>query len=144
MIKINVSNTIQAPHDRVFSYISNFENNPKWQGGMVEARFTSEGPIGVGSTYEQVAKFLGKEITTTFKVVEYVENRKIKIESIKSTFPITVTRTVEPHKEGTLVTAIVEGDASKTFKVAQPLMKMMVKKSVKSDYKNLKKQLEGE
>ncbi|MCF6139024.1 SRPBCC family protein [Pseudalkalibacillus berkeleyi] len=143
MIKINVSNTIHAPHDRVFSYISNFENNPKWQGGMVSARFTSEGPIGVGSTYEQVAKFLGKEITTTFKVVEYEENRKIKIESIKSTFPITVTRTVEPHKEGTLVSAIVEGDASKTFKVAQPLMKLMVKKSVKSDYKNLKKQLES-
>lgn len=142
MIKVIVSNTINQPHEKVFSYISNFENNPKWQGGMVEARFTSEGPLGVGSTYEQVATFLGKEILTTFQVVEYEENRKIKIESIKSTFPITVTRTVEPQDEGTKVTAIVEGDASRVYKIAQPFMKLMVKQSVKSDYKNLKKQLE--
>ncbi|MGM7703205.1 SRPBCC family protein [Pseudalkalibacillus sp. Hm43] len=142
MIKVIVSNTINQPHDKVFSYISNFENNPKWQGGMVEARFTSDGPIGVGSTYEQVATFLGKEILTTFKVVEYEENHKIKIESIKSTFPITVTRVVEPHDGATKVTAIVEGDASSTFKIAQPFMKLMVKQSVKSDYKKLKKQLE--
>ncbi len=142
MIKVIVSNTINQPHDKVFSYISNFENNPKWQGGMVEARFTSDGPIGVGSTYEQVATFLGKEILTTFKVVEYEENHKIKIESIKSTFPITVTRVVEPLDGETKVTAIVEGDASNVFKIAQPFMKLMVKQSVKSDYKKLKKQLE--
>ncbi|WP_349408934.1 SRPBCC family protein [Pseudalkalibacillus sp. SCS-8] len=142
MIKVVVSNTINRPHDQVFSYIANFENNPKWQGGMVDARFTSQGPLGVGSTYEQVATFLGKEIKTTFKVVEYEENKRIKIESIKSTFPITVTRIVEPQTEGTKVTAIVEGDASKVFKIAQPFMKLMVKQSVKSDYKNLKKQLE--
>ncbi|WP_261131268.1 SRPBCC family protein [Bacillus sp. Marseille-Q3570] len=143
MIKVVVNKVIEQPLEMVFAYIANFENNPKWQKGMIEAKFTTNGPLQVGSIYDQVAKFLGKRIITTFRVVDYEENEKIKITSIKSTFPITVTRTVEQFNGATKVTAIVEGDATKVFKIAQPIMKRMVEKSVKTDYENLKKQLEG-
>jgi hypothetical protein len=50
---------IYRPTDEVFSFISDFANNPKCQSGMREATWTSEGPLGVGSRYEQVASFLG-------------------------------------------------------------------------------------
>jgi hypothetical protein len=50
---------------------------------------------------------------------------------------------VEPAAEGTKVSAIVEGDASKFFKIAQTLLKAMVKRSVTSDYKRLKKLMES-
>ncbi|MGP4081726.1 SRPBCC family protein [Pseudalkalibacillus sp. R45] len=143
MIRVVVTKTIEQPPEKVFTYIANFENNPKWQKGIIEAKFTTNEPLQVGSTYDQVAKFLGKRIITTFRVVAYEENEKIKITSVKSTFPITVTRTVEPFNGATKVTTIVEGDASKVFKITQPIMKKMVEKSVKTDYENLKKQLEG-
>jgi uncharacterized membrane protein len=142
MIKITTSTIINRPHQDIFAYITNFENNPKWQGGMVEAKFTSEGPLQKGSTYDQVAKFLGKQIISSFEVVEYKENETITIKSTASSFPIVVTRSVTPTPKGTKVTAVVEGDAGGFFKIAQPLMKLMVKKSVKSDYKKLKKLLE--
>jgi uncharacterized membrane protein len=71
MIKVNVSVIINKPHQEIFAYIANFENNPKWQGGMLEATFTSEGPLQKGSTYEQVATFLGKKIYTTFEVIQF-------------------------------------------------------------------------
>jgi hypothetical protein len=44
---------------------------------------------------------------------------------------------------GTEVTAIIEGDASGFFKIAEPLLKWMVQRSISSDYTNLKKILEG-
>lgn len=31
---------IERPTAEVFAFISNFENNPKWQSGQLEARFT--------------------------------------------------------------------------------------------------------
>lgn len=142
MIKVTTSILINRPYQDIFAYITNFENNPKWQGGMIEANFTTEGPIQKGSTYDQVAKFLGKRIISTFEVVKYIENEKIKIKSVASSFPITVTRTVEPIEEATKVIAIVEGDPSGFFKIAKPLMKRMVHQSVKSDYRKLKKILE--
>jgi uncharacterized membrane protein len=58
---------IQRPAGEVFDYIADFENNPHWQDGMTSGRWTSEGPLAVGSTYEQVASFLGRPILTTFE-----------------------------------------------------------------------------
>jgi uncharacterized membrane protein len=59
MVNVDVHITIDRPPDEVFAYIANFENNPRWQKGMQSCNFTSDGPLGVGSTYEQVAKVLG-------------------------------------------------------------------------------------
>ena len=143
MIKVETSVEIGRPSDEVFEYISNFENNPTWQSGQLEATFTSEGPLGVGSTYDQVATFLGRRIFSTFEVVEYEASRKVKATSRAGSFPITFTRMVEPSGAGTKVKAIIEGDASGFFKLAQPLMRRMVQRSVDSDYRNLKKILES-
>ena len=71
MTRVAIDITIERAADEIFAYISNFENNPLWQGGMKEARFTSSGPLAVGSTYQQVASFLGRRIETNFQVLEY-------------------------------------------------------------------------
>ncbi len=48
MIKVVTGVEIDRSSDEVFAFISNFENNPKWQSGQLEARFSSEGPLRVG------------------------------------------------------------------------------------------------
>jgi len=143
MIRVETKVEINRPSEEVFAFISNFENNPKWQSGQLEARFTSEGPLGVGSTYDQVAKFLGRRIVSTFEVLEYESNRKVKASSTSGSFPITFTRLVKPIDGGTEVQAIIEGDATGFFKLAQPLLGRMVQRSVDSDYKNLKRIMES-
>jgi hypothetical protein len=75
VIRIQTSIFIKRPYQDIFAYISNFENNPKWQGGMIEAKFTTNGPIQEGSSYDQVARFLGKRVISTFTVVEYKEDQ---------------------------------------------------------------------
>ena len=143
MIKVETTVQIDRPSEEVFAFISNFENNPKWQSGQLEAKFTTEEPLRVGSTYDQVAKFLGRRVISTFEVVEYEPNRKVKASSTSGSFPITFTRMVEPSDEGSEVTAIIEGDASGFFRLAEPLLKRMVQNSVDADYQNLKKILES-
>ena len=66
----------------------------------------------------------------------------VKAASTSGTFPITFTRIVEPSGQGAAVKAIVEGDASSFFKLAEPLLSRMVKRSVDADYQNLKRILE--
>jgi len=133
---------IQRPAAEVFDYIADFENNPLWQGGMETCMWTSDGPIAVGSTYEQVAKFMGRPILTTFKVTALEPGRSISIESIVSTFPIQVTRNVEPSGDGSCrVTANVAGQPPLLMRL-MPGMNWMVKRSVTQDYARLKELLE--
>ncbi|MFQ5962307.1 MAG: SRPBCC family protein, partial [Candidatus Methylomirabilales bacterium] len=120
MIRIESRVEIARPSEEVFAYISNFENNPEWQFGQIEAKFTSEPPLRVGSTYDQVARFLGRQVISEFEVIEYEPDRKVKASSTSGSFPITFTRMVEPSSTGTSVKAIIEGDSSGFFKLAEP------------------------
>ena len=137
-MNVNADIHINRPPADVFSYISNFENNPKWQSGMVEAWFTTEPPLCKGSMYSQVARFLGRRIESTFEVIDYQPGRLIKATTIKSTFPITFTRIVEPENGGSRVTAVVTGDASGLFKAAETLVPKRVRASIDKDKKKLK------
>ena len=143
MIRVESSVEIGRPPAEVFAYIANFENNPEWQSGMLEAHFTSPGPLAVGSTYSQVARFLGRRVESNFEVIAYEPGRLIKITTTSGSFPITVTRKVEAAGEGSRVSAIVEGDSSGFFRVAEPLMRRMVQRSVEGDYTRLKDLLES-
>lgn len=144
MIRVETEVHINKPSEEVFAYISNFENNPKWQAGMIKAKWTSEGPLRPGSTYAQLAGFLGRRIESNFEVLEYEPGRLVKAASTSGSFPITFTRMVEPESEGARVKAIIEGDASGFFKLAEPLLAVMVKRSVDKDYRNLKRVLEAD
>ena len=144
MSKTIIDIEIMRPPEEVFAYITNFENNPKWQSGMVSCKFTSDGPVDVGTTYEQVAKFLGRPITTTFKVTEFEPNRSIRFVSVISTFPLRILRSVRPIDGGTHVHAVIEGEPTGFLALFGPLLDWMVAKSINSDYARLKEILENE
>ena len=145
MIRVTAAVEIDRPADDVFDFLSNFENNPLWQGGMLEARFTSDPPLREGSTYEQVATFLKRRIVSTFEVVGYDAGRFISIATMNSSFPIRVTRRVEVLGDAkTRVPAEIEGDPGWYFLIASPLLRFVVQRSVNKDYANLKRILESQ
>ena len=114
--------TLERPADLVFAAVADMSRNPEWQQGMKSCVWTSEGPIRVGSTYDQVAVFLTRKIVTTFEVVEFEPGRKIRIKSVKSSFPLDITRSVEPTGEFRCeVTAIVTGEPAGVLKWLDPL-----------------------
>jgi len=118
-------------------------NNPRWQKGMQSCEWTSEGPVAVGSTYDQVARFLGREIRTSFEVTEFEAGESIRIESRSGPMPLDITRTVTAlDGDRCTVRAVIRGDSSGVFRIAEPIMRFMVNRSVQADYDRLKDQLE--
>ena len=136
---------INRPAAEVFEFISNPENNPKWQNGMQSCVITSEGVWGLGSTYDQKAKFLGRDIVSSFKITAFEAGRLIRGDTIESSFPISFTRIVEPDESGAGANVHVEvnGDPSGFFRLFMPLMNWMVGRSIREDYRRLKALLEG-
>lgn len=143
-MEVSSSLEIHRPADEVFAFIADAENNPTWQRGMRSCRWVTEPPIEEGSVYEQEAVFLGKTVTSTFEVVDLQPGRSITIQTIASTFPIRVTRSVEPLDDGvSRVSASVRGEPSNVFKVFTPLLRWMVQRAVRSDYRRLRSHLEA-
>jgi uncharacterized membrane protein len=135
---------INRPQGVVWEYMENAEHNPEWLQNMQTASWTTEPPIRVGSRYDQVARFLGKEVRTSFEVTRLEAGRRITISSLPgSSFPLTITRELEPlGDEACRVAETAEGDAGGFYRLAEPLMRPLVRRNIKRAYERLKRLLE--
>jgi uncharacterized membrane protein len=142
MIEVTSSVDLQRPSAEVFAFVADAGNNPLWQQGMRSCRWTTDPPIRIGSSYVQRASFLGKSVDSTFEVIDLRPGHSITIRTTESTFPIQVTRAVEElDPEHCRVTAIVRGDPSGMFRIATPMLRAMVQRSVRADYRRLRELL---
>ena len=66
MIKNEVSLIIQRPVHEVFDYISDLENACQLQPGLLDVRRITEGPLGVGTRFQSVRKFMGRRLEFWF------------------------------------------------------------------------------
>lgn len=142
-MKLDSTIEIHRPADEVFAVISDFSRNPEWQRGMKSARWTTEPPTRVGSTYQQVARFLGRNVVTAFEVVAYEPGRSVSIESRESSFPIRVTRSVESlGPDRSRVSAHIVGEPRRFFRLIGPVLRLLAERSVRGDYVRLRRLLE--
>ena len=144
-VELTASRIIERPAAEVFAFFSDPTNNPLWQEGMESCRWTSDPPVGVGSTYEQRARFLGREVISTFVVNDYRPPSVIAISTVESTFPIEVIRRVEPLTDAKCrVSADISGGPESGFmKIIEPLIALSAQKSVNRDYDRLVQLLES-
>jgi len=78
MIEFKNTILINRPLQEVFSYISDFENLPKWNHYVKDVAKLSDGPVGVGTTYHQTRNTDQQR----FKVVEFKLNKAVAIETL--------------------------------------------------------------
>lgn len=143
-MQLSAAQTIDRPVGEVFAFVSDATNNPRWQRGMRSCAWTSPPPIGVGSTYRQEAKFLGRTLVTEFEVVDHEPGRSITMRSTSGPFPITVRRSVTPiDASSSRVEAAISGDPGRFFRIAGPLLQRLAQRSVSADYRRLKALLDA-
>lgn len=143
MISVEHSVVIDRPIHEVFAFIANVENNPQWQQSVLEARKTSPGPVGVGSTGIEVRQFMGRRMELSFEVTEYEENAKFSFKITSGPMPMAGTETFESVEGGTRVNLTFQGETGGIFSLAEPIMAGMVRNLVEADCRSLKALLEG-
>ena len=143
MIKFEVGEVINRPVEEVFAFTADLENDPQWQSGIEEARWTSDGPPGKDSTGVEVIRFLGRRMELVLLVTEYEPNRKLSIKTTGGPISFESTATYEPVDGGTRLNFTMEGDAKGFFKLADPLLARMVKRQSQGDLGNLKDLMEA-
>ena len=143
MARFECSTTIKRPVDEVFAVLSDFSNGAKWASGAPEpAVKTSEGPIGVGTTWRAFGKVVGRRFESDITYTEFEPDRRIALAATKP-FPTTSTVTLEPVADGTRVSQTVEGEPGGFFKLAEPLVVTMAKRQFQNDLDNLRDLMEA-
>ena len=87
---------IPLPADEVFAFLSNLENLPRWQSGVLRAELTSSGPLGVGSRAVVERRMFGQQIVADLVVTGYEPPRRIVLETEASGVSVQASVEIEP------------------------------------------------
>jgi carbon monoxide dehydrogenase subunit G len=143
MTTITQSVTVNRPVAEVWDFISNFENTTRWSRGVLKARQTSDGPLGVGSTLQMVVKAFGRRRTADYLVTEYEPNRAFAFEVTSGPVASRARYSVEPTGAGTRLTASGEAEATGPYKMLAPILVPTLKRHSQDDLANVKRILEA-
>ena len=147
MVKVEHSIEINKPVEQVWNFLTDFQNTPKWDIGVLETRQTSEGPAGKGTTFQNTGPFLGRNSVREYMVTEYEPNKKVRVTLVtpdKFIRQAEVSYTFEPAKNGTKLTFTGGIEFSGFFKLVQPMLLQRAKRNGQGDLGNLKRLMEVE
>lgn len=144
MIKIEQSVVINRPVEEVFAFVTNYETHQQWQSGIVEAKVTSEGPLGVGSRYTYVMQMLGRRLETAGEITEHEPPSKHGWKATSGPFPVFQGAFLfEAVNGSTKVTMVGEAEPGGFFKLAEPIALRMTQRQLETSLNNLKDLLEA-
>ena len=143
-MNFEVKVTIKKPAAEIFSYISNFSNHAEMFAANIESKQTSDGPIQVGTTMQNIAKFMGISMTERFIVKEFIPNKLIYKESLPESTFITGDKMILEEINGeTIFTTQVYAYPKGFLKLLDGFLGKQVKKSLIKDMNRLKKKFES-
>ena len=142
MFSVEKSIHINKPAADVFSFISDFSNDAKWQSGLVSSEKTSDGPMGVGTTGTYVQKFLGRELKNDMLVTAYEPPKSFGEKTTSGPVQFELMCTLAEMGGGTHMTVHMEGEPGGFFKVAEGMVKNELNKTLDGDLAKLKQMLE--
>ncbi len=77
MARYKASLQTALPPEQAFAYLSDFSSTLEWDPGVVEAHRLDTGDVGKGSEFRLGARFLGRTVPLTYRVVEYEPPRAV-------------------------------------------------------------------
>jgi len=144
MARIEESIVIKRPVDKVFAYAADVKSWPKWRSIIVAAEQTSQGPLGVGTTFKGVVHMMGLNMKWTAKVTEYEPNRKCTMNYTSGSMSYNEYVTFDSIEGGTKTTVVLDTKVGGFAKLFSPIIVSSMRKELKKSLSNLKSILEGQ
>jgi len=140
VITVTNSVVIKRPRQAVFEFVTGWSSAPRWVAGLLE---TSAITLGPGSTFNDVGKFLGRRMTTSWRVAEFARDEKLVVETTSSPVPAVVSNSFEAVPGGTRLTVVTRLEPTGFFGLASPLLRRQAERQLQVNLENLKDLLES-
>ena len=144
MITLRETVEIDRPLEEVFNYVVNVENAPKWQPAVIEVKRITNGPIGVGTKFKEVAKMMGRRVDTICEITELETNKKFAFKGTSSgPFEYESTYTLEPKENGTSISIVGNFRTKGFWRLLEPFIKGEVAKESSQELAAMKEAIES-
>lgn len=137
-MKIQEKEKIHAKRERLFAYLNDISNRPAYIPMLEEVILLDERPIQLGSRYIEVANLAGRQLKTTYQVIELQAPERIKVKTIKSVFPIEVELSLKELTEATLLTMTLDFTLKGIYKLGAPVVRGIVEQQARGILQRLK------
>jgi uncharacterized protein YndB with AHSA1/START domain len=143
MVRVEASVDIMRPIAEVFAYVTDPTKTPEWSSLALACTLEGSGPIGVGSRMRTIGKFLGRRLESTAEVTRYDPPTKFAMRDISGPGRFEIERQLESVGEGTRYRSTIVGESGGLFKLADPAVAALMKRTVETDLHTLKVLLEA-
>jgi uncharacterized protein YndB with AHSA1/START domain len=134
---------IKRPRAEVAAFAAGPDNAPRWYANIKSVDWKSEPPLRLGSRVAFVAEFLGRRLTYTYEVVEFVPDERLVMRTTEGPFAMETTyEWAESGTGGTRMTLRNRGTPSGFSRLAAPLLAANMRKANRKDLERLKSLLE--
>jgi hypothetical protein len=108
MPRSEVTVVIRRPPADVFAGLSDVENTSTWYPKQVTERWTSEGPVGVGSTRRSEGRAFGLRVVNDARVTIFDRDRALGLRSLSGAVPFDIEIRLTPTEGGTSVNWVTD------------------------------------
>ena len=143
MALIERQTTINAPVADVFTYLADFPRHSEWAAHSLQIQQTSEGPVGMGTTFTSVGHQMGRDHSDQVTITDFVPNSRIAFESVGEVGRMRHHFLLQEEGGGTRLTKGGEVlRAALLVKLLTPILRFMIPASFEGDLKRIKAKLE--
>ena len=137
--------TINAPAEKVFSYVADLPRHSEWAKHPLKVEQTSSGPVGQGATFKSVGHEMGRDNEEAVTISEYQPNERLVYESEGNAGHFRHWVQVQPGDGGVQVAKGFEVvKANFPFSLMMPMvMLFMVPGSLNGDLQRIKEKVEA-
>ena len=137
-IQIDIQRTIGD----VFAFTSDVANLPLHDKGILEVKKITDGPIGVGTTFNLITRYLGIHLTAVLVFTVYEPNGRFSFKVISEPFPVETHYIFTSLDSGTRVRIEREPQPRGVWKWLIPLVKIPARQKLYIELNGLKDYLE--
>jgi uncharacterized protein YndB with AHSA1/START domain len=143
MIQFTVATEIACSPAEVFAYATDPTKLATWQTNTISAIAEDDQPLGLGTRVREVHRAPGgKQLASLVEVSEYEPDRVFALRMLEGPVPIHARLTFEPNEQGTRVQFTAHGQPSGAMRLAQPLLRLTLKRQFAGYCATLKQVLE--
>jgi uncharacterized protein YndB with AHSA1/START domain len=139
MIRAHGSAQIAAAPETVFDYLADARNEPQWLPGASNVEKTSDGEVGLGTTFRgEYARAGAIEV----EIVEFDRPRRLTIRGRAKSMTFDDAITLAPDGSGTRLEAEMTAEPRGVFKLVAPMMGRVIRTQFAGNWAHLKNALE--
>ena len=122
----------------VAAFAANPDNAPLWYENIKAVEWKTEPPLRVSSRIAFIAQFLGRRLSYTYEVVDYVAGERLVMRTAEGPFPMETTYTWQSTREGgTRMTLRNRGTPTGFSRLVAPFMAAAMRKANRKDLRRL-------